>query len=90
MKMAVLGGVSMSEQPTLRSRTWNLLHTARAAGLTGVAVATAANVFGVSPEAVLGAMLPEMTEGMEPPVYCKPGGAEGPILTPRRYPEGVL
>ena len=78
----------MSTSPTLRARIWNLLHTARTVGREGVAVATLAAVLGVAPTAVLGAMLPEMTETPEgetdPAVYCAPG-ADGPTLRPRRY-----
>lgn len=69
---------------TLRSRVWNLLRTARRMGRTGVTVATLSTVLGVSPEGVLSEMLPDMTEGDTPPVYCQPT-EDGPCLVPRRF-----
>lgn len=71
----------MPKTPTIRSRVWNLLHTAKG---RRVAVATLAFVLSVSPETVLAEMLPEMLEGA---VYCE-GADDGPGLTPRRFPEG--
>lgn len=79
----------MSETPTLRSRVWNLLGTARTLGRAGVAVTVLAATLGATPEGVLGAMLPEMTETpageTAPPVYCQPTD-DGPTLCPRRFP----
>lgn len=49
--------------PTLRSRVWNLLRTARGMGQAGVAVATLATVLGASPESVLVSVMPEMMDG---------------------------
>lgn len=67
---------------TLRSRVWETL---RSAG-KGVTVAALAASLGTTPERVLGAMLPEMTETPEgfdaPAVYLAPG----PTLVPRRFP----
>lgn len=78
-----MGGVS------LRSRVWNLLETARRMGRSGVSVAVLAGVLGVSPEAVLGAVIGDMVEiraGCDcPDLYCAPG-AECPNLEPRRFP----
>jgi hypothetical protein len=77
---AVRGGMAAS----LRDRVWNLLRTARGVGRAGVAVVTLSTVLGASPEGVLAAMLPDMTEGDEPAVYCQPTD-EGPCLVPRRF-----
>lgn len=72
--------------PTLRSRILNLLRTARSVGRRGVAVATLATVLGATPEGVIEAVLPDMTETPEgadaPPIYCEPA-PEGVTLTPR-------
>jgi hypothetical protein len=78
-----------NETPTLRQRVWNLLGTARTLGRAGVTVAVLAATLGATPEGVLGAMLPEMTQTPEgetaPAVYCQPGDG-GPTLVPRRFP----
>ena len=80
----------MSKTPTLRSRVWNLLGTARTLGRTGVTVAALALTLGVAPTAVLESVLPDMTEtpaGADaPPLYCDPTGGDGPTLTPRSFP----
>lgn len=75
---------AMKMNATLRDRVWNLLRTARSVGRAGVTVATLSFVLGVSPEGVLSEMLPDMTEGDEPPVYCEPTD-EGWRLVPRRF-----
>lgn len=75
--------MTASNTPTLRSRIWNLLRTARGLGQTGIAVATLATVLGSTPEGVLESVMPEMMDGT---IYCDPNG-EGPTLTPRSYPE---
>jgi hypothetical protein len=69
---------------SLRDRVWNLLRTARGHGRAGVTVATLSMVLGVSPEGVLSVMLPDMTEGETPAVYCQPT-EDGPCLVPRRF-----
>lgn len=69
---------------TLRDRIWNLLRTAHGMGRVGVSVLTLSFVLGVSPEGVLAEMLPDMTEGDTPPVYCQPTD-DGPCLVPRRF-----
>jgi len=66
--------------PTLRSRVWNLLRTAKG---KRVAVATLAFVLNVGPETLLAEMMPEMLDGT---VYCEPGD-DGPGFTPRSFPE---
>ena len=71
--------------PTLHSRVWNLLRTARAIGQAGIAVTTLAAVLGTSPEGVLESVMPEMMDGM---IYCDPTG-DVPTLSPRSFPEGV-
>ena len=77
-----------NDSPSLRSRVWNLLRTARDTGRTAVPVTTLAVALTVTPEAVLGAVMPDMTEtpaGADaPPVYCQPTG-NGPVLAPRTY-----
>jgi len=81
----------MSKAPSLRSRVWNLLRTARNQGRAGVAVAVLATTLGASPEAVMGAVLPDMLETpageTDPAIYCDPTGGDGPTLTPRRFPD---
>ena len=69
---------------TLRDRVLNLLRTARSMGRAGVSVLTLAFVLGVSPEGGLAEMLPDMTEGDLPAVYCQPTD-DGPCLVPRRF-----
>lgn len=71
----------MTKTPTLKSRVWNLLRTARGIGQSAVAVATIASVLSTDPEMVLATMMPEMMDGT---IHC----AEGPSFAPRSYPEG--
>jgi hypothetical protein len=78
--------------PTIRERVWNLLGTAHSIGRVGITVALLAATLGTTPESVLTAMLPEMTETpageSTPAISCGPG-PEGPTLMPRRFPGGV-
>lgn len=76
--------MTASNAPTLRSRVWNLLRTARGIGQAGIAVVTLATVLGSTPESVLESVMPEMMDGT---IYCDPADGEGPTLTPRSYPE---
>lgn len=71
-----------TNNPTLRSRVWNLLRTARGIGQAGIAVATLATVLGASPEGVLASVMPEMMDGT---IYCEPN-SDGPTLSPRSFP----
>ena len=57
----------MSKHPTLRSRIWNLLRTAKG---ERVAVATLAVVLNVAPTTVLAQVMPELLEGE---IHCVPG-----------------
>jgi hypothetical protein len=79
----------MSKTPTLRSRVWNLLGTARTLGRAGVTVAALALTLGATPDAVLTSVMPDMLETPEgetaPALYCEPA-SEGATLTPRRFP----
>lgn len=70
-------------KPTMRSRIWNLLRTARSVGQAGIAVTVLAGVLGSSPEGVLESVMPEMMDGT---IYCDPSG-DVPTLTPRSFPE---
>ena len=79
----------MSETPTLRSRVWNLLGTARTLGRTGVTVAALAFTLNAPAMAVLACVESDMLETPEgetaPAIYCDPNG-DGLTLTPRRFP----
>jgi hypothetical protein len=74
-----------TNNPTLRSRVWNLLRTARGIGQAGIALATLATVLGATPEGVLASVMPEMMDGT---IYCDPAGGDV-TLSPRSFPEGV-
>lgn len=70
----------MPQTPTLQSRVWNLLRTARSLGHSGVGVAILAGVLGTSPEMVLTSVMPEMMDGT---IHCDVSGEET-ALVPRR------
>ena len=78
----------MSKSPTLRSRVWNILRTARDHGRT-VSMVALVVALNSAPETVYAAVQPDTLttpEGQtDPPIYCE-AGPEGLRLTPRYFP----
>lgn len=82
----------MSNRPTLRSRVWNILRTARDHGRV-VSMAALVVTLNASPAIVYAAVQADTLETPEgqtdPPIYCE-AGPEGLRLTPRYFPGEAL